>query len=350
MVKYYEISFSYTLKCNALCAHCCVNSTPQNNCKLDLEEAKRFILDAKKYGINFIAYTGGEVTLFKEELFKLFEFAKKNKIKNILVSNAIWATNEKKAEDFVKELKKRGVVEIQVSTDMFHTKFIPFNNVVNAIKAIKKLKIKPVIMLARIKGDTETKELKDKLKKFKIKIIEQPVVPFTGRSQNIPKKRLFVLPLKDMKNIGCISVLSPTISPTKKVYACCASDFSFSDDSSLFLGNLNKESFYQILKKQEKNKLIDAIYLWGPKFLYDLVKKGKPKLVEDFPEEYYGYCDLCYRLAKNKKIVYFLKEKLKDKELQKKISIAKMVKYKKIKEMQTSDIPWYECVIERENA
>jgi MoaA/NifB/PqqE/SkfB family radical SAM enzyme len=347
-MRYFEISLSYTLKCNAYCAHCCVNAGPSQNKKISIGNAKKLISDAKRYGIKFIAFTGGEPTLFRKELLEIMKFSKANKIKNILVTNAWWAKTVKTSEAFVKQLKKAGVIEIQISTDVFHTAFIPFDNIINAIKAIKKYRIKPVVMFTRIKNDKETVELINKTKKFKIKIIEQPVVPFNGRSKNLPKTFLYRLPLKKMRYVGCISVLSPTISPDLILYACCASDFSFIKDSALFLGNLKKQSLYKLLKQNENNRILDILYLWGPKFIFDLVKRKRSFLVKNFPKEYYGYCDLCYRICKNKAIINFLKSELKKKEFIKKIEIAKLIKYNKIKNMKNKEHPWYECVIERE--
>lgn len=350
MVQYYEISFSYTLKCNALCDHCCIASSPQKKQKLKVEDVKKYLRASKKYGVKYAAFTGGEVTLYVEELLDILSYSKKLGIMNILVTNAHWARGIQDANCFVGLLKERGVVEIQISTDMFHLKYIPFNNVIYAIEASRRNQIKPIVMLARVKNDRKTLALKKKLIELDVDIVEQPVVPFSGRSCKIHRKRLHTISLLQMKHIGCISVLSPTISPSNKIYACCASDFSFSKKSLLYLGDLKKISLYEVLRIQQNNKILDALYLWGPKYLFDLVRKQKPNLVEAFPKVYHRYCHLCYMLLKNFKIVKFLKREFNDPALLRRIEIAKMIKYQKIKEMRNKKNPWHETVIEREQS
>lgn len=350
MPKYYEISFSSTLKCNAICAHCCVDAGPRRRTHLDLLDINRYIYSAHRYGIKFIAFTGGEATLARSELYKALGCSRDRGIWNILVTNAHWASDCGQAEQMAKTLKDLGVIEIQISADMFHAKFIPFKNVLNAITAASNQGIRPIVMMARIKGDCETESLKRKLKKLAVEIVEQPVVPFAGRSQLLPKNRVIANPIGKMKHIGCVSVLSPTISPKQKVYACCASDFSFANGSALFLGDLKKNSLHTILKQHTEDTLLDALYLWGPKYLYDLVADDHPGLVTSFPKVFYGYCHLCYMLNKSSGVVNYLRSKLKDAALIKKIKIAKLVKHEKIRQLGDKRNEWYECVIEREKA
>lgn len=350
MPNYYEISLSYTLKCNALCDHCCVNAGPKNHIKMTFKNAKSYIEAAAVAGIKYIAYTGGEVTLFWSELIKLLQTAKDNGIRNIVVSNAHWATSPRTANSFAGKFQKYGVEEVQVSTDMFHQRFIPFQYVRNAIDAIHSNDMRPIVMLARMKWDDETERLLTQLKKLNVEIVQQPVVPFAGRSQLLPKDRLYSMNVDNMKHHGCVSILSPTVSPSNKVYACCASDFSFADSSALCLGDLSSDTLDKVLLAHQDDRIIDVLYLWGPKYIYDLVALEHPVLIQNIGEIYYGYCHLCYELMKRDEIVGFLRNKLKDPSIIKRIEIAKFVKHEKIKKNKDRGNEWYECVIEREEA
>ena len=348
MPKYYEISLSYTLKCNALCEHCCVNAGPEELTKMNLKDAKNYIVAAAESGIKYIAYTGGEVTLFWEELIKLLQTARDNGIRNIVVSNAHWATTPALANRFAEDFQRCGVEEVQVSTDMFHKRFIPVQHVLNAIDAIRSNDMRPIVMLTRMSGDDETKRILERLRTFNVEIVQQPVVPFSGRSQRLPRDRLFSLNVHDMKNHGCVSVLSPTISPGKKVYACCASDFSFADSSALCLGDLSSEILDKVLLAHRDDRVLDALYLWGPKYLYDIVTSERPEITQGLGEVFHGYCHLCYGLMKRAEIVAFLRKRLEEPSVVKRIEIAKFVKHEKIRRMGYRGNEWYECVIERE--
>jgi len=73
---------------------------------------------------------------------------------------------------------------------MFHARFIPFANVLRAVHAVSQNGMKPIVMLARIRDDAETESYKRELVSHGIEIVEQPVMPFSGRSQQLSKEKL----------------------------------------------------------------------------------------------------------------------------------------------------------------
>ena len=350
MPKYFEISFSLTSKCNAKCEHCCVDASPSRTELIKKNQLLKLIDEASRYGIKYIAFTGGEVSLCNDHLFYALKQCKRNGIKSIVVTNAHWADNITLAEKYLCILESLDVIEIQYSTDMFHLPHIKFDNVCNAINATKCTSIKPVVMLTRVKNDTITMELKNMLLKLGIEIVEQQVVPFSGRSMGIDKEVLYSYNIDDMRQIGCISVLSPTICPESNLYACCASDFGQLKNSNLHFSDLNNESLCSTLKRYENDPIIDSLYLWGPKYLYELIIKKEKNLLKNFKKIYYGYCDLCYSIMRDKSIIECLSEIFEDDQLRKRIRIGKLVKYEKIKKLSQRSNPWYEVVVERENA
>ena len=103
-----------------------------------------------------------------------------------LVTNAHWAKNSKKALRTIKTLKEAGLDEINFSTGDEHAKFVPIQNVINAISASIFHHLKPAIMVEDRNGRTITKnkilrnpEIKKLLSKDKsnLTFMESPWMP-----------------------------------------------------------------------------------------------------------------------------------------------------------------------------
>lgn len=325
-MRYKEVVFSYTLKCDCLCAHCCLDCSPQRWEKIGYNLARNYIKELAKNNIRYIAFTGGEPLLFLKELYGLMGLANNFGIKSIIVTNAKWAKSENIANKRASNLAKLGLREIQISTDRFHLQCVPFENVINAIKAFKRFNVKVTILIARINKDSIADKLKNKLKKYGVRVIEQAIVPFSKRSYSLLKEYPFsTIKLSKMKEIGCRSTLSPTIASNQKMYICCSADFNFIKEfSPLILGDLKKNNLSKLIKEAQVNRIIDVLYLWGPKGLFNLIKKKiKNKKIK---RKYNGYCDLCYTLLNNKNIIKIIKKTLKEKSVIYKIEAAKIFK------------------------
>lgn len=348
MPDYYEVSLSMTRRCNAVCAHCCVDAGPDAVGELSREQVRRLIKSAVEYGVKFIAYTGGEVTLRYGVLMETLEYAQSLGVYNIVVTNGHWGRTAKQAREVAVDLKQRGTVEVQLSGDQFHAPYVPFGAVLRAAEAIRACGLRALVMLARLKGDRETEEFKEELLLRDFEVVEQPVMPFSGRSRQIRAELLQRFSVEDIERTGCISVLSPTVGPDGKLFACCASDFTASEGSPLVLGDTRRRSFSELLEAHRDSPLLDAIYLWGPAFLYRLLLDVAPSTIRDVHFPLFGYCDLCYQLLTNREAVAELRRALTKQDLLRRIAIGKVVKRERIRRSGVQAPDWYECVIERE--
>ena len=146
-----------TFRCVANCVSCGTLSNPNDKSELALSTMKKCIQEAKRNNFANIVFTGGEATLCWKNLQKIIKETKKQGMMTRLVTNAHWAKTPKKALRIIQTLKKAGLDEINFSTGDEHAKFIPIQNIINAISASISNHLKPAIMIEDKNGRTITK-------------------------------------------------------------------------------------------------------------------------------------------------------------------------------------------------
>jgi len=135
-----NIGFIITYKCTIACEHCIVEAGPHRKEEIKLEDARDWIKQASTYRgghIIGLALTGGEPFYNLDNLKKISEFGQKYGLIVSAVTNAFWASDRKKS---LKTLEMLPAIRmISFSTDVYHQRSIPFENIRNAIWAAQKL-------------------------------------------------------------------------------------------------------------------------------------------------------------------------------------------------------------------
>lgn len=115
-----EIIFSCTTACNLHCAHCFVNRNP---CKLDINQAVKFLQNSVKSGkINRIGFSGGEPFLYMDFLLALTKEAVSLDIMfDQIMTNGDWWQNEQDLTTTLQNLYNAGYDgKIGLSWDKYH--------------------------------------------------------------------------------------------------------------------------------------------------------------------------------------------------------------------------------------
>lgn len=114
-----EIIFVPTQKCNLSCDHC---FTRKNADSLTFAQVEKFLLAAKKSGIETIGFSGGEPFLNKEFLFDVTSFAVENDMYfDRIMTNGVWAKDETELHATLEALQNAGFDgKIGISFDCFH--------------------------------------------------------------------------------------------------------------------------------------------------------------------------------------------------------------------------------------
>lgn len=280
-----------TNKCNFYCDHCSVCAGPDANEVLSEEMIKKAI-DQAYYipSIKIVAFTGGEVTLYRERLKMAIAYAHNKGLLTRIVTNAWWASTAEKAKIWCNELVSCGLNEINISYDDFHASYLQDfggeQNIVHAVQASKEVNLNLLIGVVLSPNSKITgKYLKETIDE-NINYFEGRIAPF-GRAREVLPYDFFPID----KNIDMCddAGASLVVLPTGKVAFCCGHSL-FSEAEELFIiADLKSDkSLLDILELMHKNVLIWFMYLKGPMALFKEL---------GIKENIRNSCEACYYLG-----------------------------------------------------
>jgi MoaA/NifB/PqqE/SkfB family radical SAM enzyme len=114
------LSFSGTYQCNLTCPHCCVPIEWPD--RLAIEPALRFLEEAHAFGIEILAFTGGEPFLYPEFVVALTRRGAELGMRfDKVMSNGVWHSDEAHLERVLSVLRDAGFTgKLGLSVDKFH--------------------------------------------------------------------------------------------------------------------------------------------------------------------------------------------------------------------------------------
>ena len=320
-----SIGLLVTYQCNIECKHCGLSCSPINKEWMTMDEMKNLAIQASEVGAKGIVLTGGEPTLIKHEvLCNFFRFIKEETlIKNIrIVTNGHWAKSYEKAYSILKEWKKAGLDELNVSCGEFHQEFIPIKNIAHAYKAGCALDYSTVLVAGEFTKSKREHKLTpynfEKELECRIKY-HYECSPFVNKKQAINCNCAFHygrgknhikpedIPLTKYENIP--NTCSHTISslsfhPDGIVTLCCG--VGVRDVTFLDIGNWREESLQTILTRSDNDLFANLIRFYGLKALKEKIMAIHPELGLSHKLNYTGQCELCFELFTNNKVLDYL--------------------------------------------
>lgn len=324
-----NIGLMQTYKCTIACPHCIVEAGPHRKEEMRLEDSFEWLEQAREYRDGYIkglALTGGEPFFSPGNLEKVSNYGRELGFTVSVVTSAFWATSKKDAVDVLSGLP--AIRMLCISTDEYHQRFIPFENIKNAVFAAEECGI--TYSFAVCTPNLENPEylgiMRDLLEitgedKSKIRVsITFPV----GRAEK--RSKFFEYKIISEPCVGaCSMACSPIVFPDGKVMGCIGPVIKLNSYHPLVLGNLRENSLAEILDKAELSTALHTIRIWGPHKIISMLKDhGKEELL---PEEYIDdcICDVCYRMFDNEEILDFLVALQKeDEEFRKKVAYGRL--------------------------
>lgn len=258
-----SITIIPSYRCNAECAECCFESNPRIKQRLSLEEII-YAIDRARVAfpaLQLIVFSGGEVFLLKDDLYKAISHASGHGLAVRCVTNAFWGKSKKNAETVVEKLIKANVSEINISTGVDHQKFVPLESVINACEELVKGGIKTLITVE--KDSVQTNCLNTLREDIRIRKIfeDDPELLFIQCNSWMPfhanyEARGEPAGLESLTD-GCTQVMNNlVVTPYAKVAACCG--LTFEHIPELTVGDLNNSTIDQIFD----NVLQDFLKIW----------------------------------------------------------------------------------------
>ncbi len=308
-IRFYNVTFCITFKCNAECAHCLYECGPQRNEKLSIESIKKSIVDLSKMGINNFTLTGGEPFLFMKEIEEILSFANSLNLESLIGTNGFWGTSYEVALKILKKLYSLGLRKLLLSADRYHQEFVGLERLINIIKAAETIGLKIKITVNMTKKDSESLKIVRILKDFNCVIsLKEPRL--VGRAlKNINEADLFSFNMRfddlEKMEVPCDQIGFPEITPDGRVWVCCgipSARFCIDclEGSPLMLGNIYYESLDKILNTHKDNLILKILKIYGPIKLVEIIIKGC-KMDYEFKPKYYRICDLCCDILSSKK-------------------------------------------------
>lgn len=252
-----------------------------------------------------LVFTGGETTLFLEQLLKGIKAGKKAGMLTRIVTNAWWADTEENARKILRSLKEAGLDELNTSFDDYHAKFMSIKNIAILVKVALELDFSAIAIATIIDNFSKYSSEKvssyisnymniseEELKK-KVIFLQDFVVPSgRGSGLSIDQSRVYGNDISSIKSgLACKEIVkSLSIHPNGQVKACCGHAMMTADD--LVIGNLHEHSLEELISLGQKN----IVYWWiatrGPKNILEKIGiQGK----------YTNICDACRVLLVNNK-------------------------------------------------
>lgn len=303
MADTFRVGLILTERCNIECAHCWLESGPHRSRSMDPADARGYIDQALEIPtLEWVSFTGGEPFLMPETLAGLVSYASGSGLRTECVTNCFWAEDEVKAEGRLGALAEAGLDVINISSDDFHQRHIPFERVRNAYEAAKKLGLKIVIMTASAaSSELRIREIARRLGEEDVHIVgdgepgtrvsalavETGFIP-VGRGGQLPEEEWLVDhgPVKG----PCRDVLCDVgIAPTGRVLPCCSATGQLQQAS---LGNAKEERLSVLIERAEENPVYRILSTDGP---FELAER----MGFQMREGYVNRCHLCYEILRS---------------------------------------------------
>ena len=321
-----NVGLLLTYHCQASCAHCILRAGPDRHEEVKLEDARRWIGEIASYRNRYVyvlSLTGGEPFSNLKLLRAVMEVAAENKLYVSVVTNGFWATRREKAKQLLQSLPE--ICFLSISTDLYHQKFVPFENVQNAIWAARECGTPfYVTVITDNKADPDYLRVNDELLKLTGPENIRTGITFpVGRAADIKADLQYSLSNEPCQEV-CQAASSPCIFPDGRVYGCIGPLFELQEEQPLFLGNLRESSVAEVFDRSETNVILHALRLWGPaRFLSWLKEAG---LGGHVPTVFVSgsICQACYSVLSDPAVRQWLHQLEQDAEFRRKVAYGRL--------------------------
>lgn len=291
------IGLSITARCPIRCAHCIVEADRRRTEQMEIGGARALLdaaarshgrrADAPRMAVAFV--TGGEPFFAPELLRATLLRAGELGLATVVVTNAFWATNARRALETLRSFP--GIDVLTISTDRYHRAFVGLNRIRHAVAAARQLAIPLGVAVC---GDGPA-ELAAEQKLLAGIVEEDEVLPAltlpAGRSAGRTRS------LRPVAGPGrCEGADVPLVFPDGRVIACMGMVGGLGPAHPLLLGDAWRTPLEQLLESAERNVFLHAMRALGPYAFTGGPPDGAPLTI---PRRFraYGRCALCYAMA-----------------------------------------------------
>jgi len=272
------VHFLLTYKCGLECDHCFVWGSPRAYGIFTLKRIRKILAEAKKLGtVNFVSVEGGEPFLYYPIMVHLVREAVRLGFHVEVLSNCYWASSIEDSVEWLLPMAKAENVEFSFGSDLYHGEAWETEEVRNAVKAARKLRIKAGVIA--VKDPSTQIPCPDSIEGAKVYPWElmfrgRAASKLAERAAKKPWREFVKCPYEDFYNQKRVH-----IDPFGWVHVC----------QGISIGNAFQKPLSKIIDEYEPSR--------NP-ILEPLVRGGPTALVEEFnlphAETYADACHLCF--------------------------------------------------------
>ena len=299
-----NIGLIMTYKCQVRCPHCILDAGPHRTEEVNAEEALDWIRQITAYEnskVIILSLTGGEPFYDIEKLRLISDYADTQGLYVSAVTNAYWASSPEEAARVLAQVP--AIRMLSLSTDVYHQRFIPFQNIKNAIRAIQDLeKQYTVAVCMEDANDPALRKIREELLTVTTQdhIFSALTFPVGRAMQHVDAGRY---PMSaQVPASACVTCSSPILFPDGHVVACIGPLIDLTYPHALYLGNIREESLQSILDRAQMNPILHVLRVWGPRKLIQMLQEAgyEHLLARNYVEG--SICSACYQLFSNPQI------------------------------------------------
>jgi hypothetical protein len=225
-----------------------------------MEYVVRSLDEVPAFGVDTVILTGGEPLAFLDEITQIARLAQERGLGIQICSNGFWAKTPEKALAVLLPLKELGLSLLMLSTDRFHTRFIPVESVTNAANAASYLGLSCQIAVPALARDWKAMSLMTRLRReTDATVFSHPIHP-VGRGEKLSP---WWLSPSSPSGGGCELLGHIEVDYDGSVSACPTSA-DFSTHNQLILGNIATKSLKAILSRFQNTLIYWVISSYGP--------------------------------------------------------------------------------------
>ncbi|BBZ74393.1 hypothetical protein MPRS_54860 [Mycobacterium paraseoulense] len=287
MLRIQSLTILSTLRCNARCAHCVTDSSPERGESLSRSVAEQAAREAAAAGWN-VNVSGGEPMIDPGTVELVARAAKPFGVSVAVATNGFWAKSDAVATKRVARLKDAGVDTLLLSLDYFHLPYVSEAQVLAAARAAATLGMRCQVAITRRPG-TDNDALAARAGAIAGVAVKIHGVSQVGRAEGLDASAFdFTGHMRPCPVIGQLA-----LTPDGHLYACCAASIRFGHDSPLCGGTYEAGALRRFADQLGALPFFQDIQSAGP-LAAALNEMGRTRLFAFAPKaRYTDPCSAC---------------------------------------------------------
>lgn len=297
--RFDSLLVSVTEACNVGCAHCGFIGSERDR-EAEADEMAIWVDQACAYGVPVIIFTGGEPFMRFESLEKGVATAASRGVGVACFTSSNWATSVEQARRTLDRLP--GLTQIYLSSDVFHQRKVPYQNVYNVIEAALERQLRSITICITYTTDEDRAEVRAAYDQYSphLKFHEDRVIPNPYFGVKLLRRQdPLRAPQPEQYSCACW-IGTPMVNPDGDVFSCHIAKAAAHQDFREvphYLGNLREHGFQEILARSSRRADYQFLRTHGPRGVAQLFERN-PDLIRAVHtpgrEGFTNGCDMCF--------------------------------------------------------